>query len=314
MHQVRNNIDRYLSEDLPPGSDMRLRSHLRDCEGCRSHYDQQVVLLRALAGNPDTPTIQEEDRMVHLALQAAGLAEPRREKPEKQNLVDRLVWARIPLLAAAVLGLVFMAVSALHLLSVTTEGPVVAASLTKARDLTLNGVPVDFEASPKVLVREGARLEVGKRGIAELSLKRGGIVRVFPDSALSLTGPGSGLDLGRGKIWCMVEPSTAPFTVFTDIAEIRVVGTSFVVDRRRSGETEVRVLEGKVEVKNIKRKEKVLVGSGSKTRVAQGEPPKPPRRYSPGRDRSDWDRTVDELWRDIKRAFRKVKKYFENNM
>jgi hypothetical protein len=190
MHQDRNTIDRYLSVGLPPGTDTKLRSHLRDCGSCRSHYDQQVVLFRALAGDPDTPTAQEEDRMVRLALQAAGLAEPHKERTEKSNLLDRLVLARIPLLAAAVLALVLMAVSALHLLSITTEGPVIAASLTKARDLTLNGVAVDLEASPKVFVRAGARLKVGKSGIAErsgawLSLRqyRSWLTRISPKYA-----------------------------------------------------------------------------------------------------------------------------------
>ena len=157
------------------------------------------------------------------------------------------------------------------------------------------------------------RLEVGQRGIAELSLERGETVRVYPGTVITLDGPGSSLELDSGKVWCLVELAAVPFVVKTDLAEARVVGTSFVVERAPSGETNVRVMKGQVQVKKLERKEKLLVKSGWKTRVARDKPLGPPQRYGPGTDRSEWDRAVDELWRDIKRAFRKAKEFFEDD-
>ena len=73
MHASASRIDRYLQEGLSPRAEGKLRDHLRGCGSCRDHYDDRVVLLRALAGDAQAPTRQEDDRMVRLALQAAGL-------------------------------------------------------------------------------------------------------------------------------------------------------------------------------------------------------------------------------------------------
>jgi ferric-dicitrate binding protein FerR (iron transport regulator) len=137
------------------------------------------------------------------------------------------------------------------------------------------------------------KLEVGSGGFARLSLQRGGTVRVFPGSSLTLSGPGELLELSSGKVWCLVEPGdvplAVPFMVKTDAAEVRAIGTSFVVERRQSGETDVRVAKGVVEVKDIRTGQAVRIDGCYETRFTPGSSPNPPGRYSPKHDRSDWN-------------------------
>ncbi len=229
MH-VRSNIDRYLADCISHRTETGLRDHLRACSRCRSHYDRQVVLHRTLAGDPEAPTPQEDDRMVRLVLQATDLERPHDLQKKRLGLMDRIIWAPAPILAVAVLMLLVVAGSVWYLMA----PPVIAARLVKGRNLTLDEMPVDPKETPKTAVHAGSKLEVKKGGIAELTLERGGTVRVFPGSMLSLSGPGERLDLDRGKVWCLVENTGAPFVVQTDIAEVRVVevrGARLVVEQ-----------------------------------------------------------------------------------
>jgi hypothetical protein len=298
MH-LNYNIDLYLSEGLSPKAESRLRSHLRTCDRCRSVYDEQVTVHRALAGNPDIPTPQEEERLLRLILQDTGLRLPERQPEEKPGLMGRIFWAPAPVLAATALFLVLaMAGLIFNLLPTSLGDPVIAAHLTEGRNLMLDGKPVDAGISGQLAVRAGTKLEVGRGGFAELSLQRGGSVRVYPESSLSLSGPGELLELSSGKVWCLVEPGAvlfkAPFTVRTDVAEVRAIGTSFLVERRQSGETDVRVAKGVVEVEDIRTGEAVLIEGCYKTRITPGSSSNPPGRYSPKHDRSDWNAVFEK--------------------
>jgi hypothetical protein len=311
----RHDIDRCLTEGLSPEAETELRSHVRACESCRSYYDEQVILLRALGGDLETPTQQETDRMVRLALAGAGLKRSVQESEPRPGLLERLVWVPAPAAvavaaAAAVLVVLGAAVSAWFFLSPSAGrqiAPVAAARVSKARRLVVDGVRVHPKAVRGRTVFAGQKIKVGRGGIATLSLERGGRVRVYPGSTLSLAGSGERVDLDQGKVWCLVKAGARPFAVRTDIAEAIVVGTSFVVDRRESGETEVRVISGAVNVRNVRKKKAVRVRSGRKTRVAPDRAPGSPRRYNSTRDRSDWDKVLRSLGRDINRAVEKAK-------
>lgn len=298
MH-LNHNIDLYLSEGLPPRAEARLRGHLRTCDRCRAFYDRQVVVHRTLAGNPDLPSPQEEDRLVRLVLQNTGLQLPEPQPEEKPGLAGRILWAPIPALAAAVFMLILGFAGLVYSLLQTSPGePVVAAHLTKGRNLALDGAPVDTRAPGELIVRAGVKLEVGPGGFADLSLKRGGSVRVFPESTLILSGPGELVELSRGKVWCLVDPVNVPFDipfmVKTDVAEARAIGTSFVVERRQSGETDVRVAKGIVEVRDLITGEAVQIDGCYKTRIVPGGSKPEPGRYSPKYDRSDWSSVLGE--------------------
>lgn len=298
MH-LNHNIDLYLSEGLPPRAEARLRGHLRTCGRCRDFYDKQVIVHRTLAGNPDIPTPQEEERLVRLVLQQTGLRLPEPQPEEKPGLTSRILWAPAPALAAAALLLVIVVTGlAYSLLAALPGDPVVAAHLVKGRNLDLDGAPVNARAPGELIVRAGVKLEVGRGGYAELSLKRGGSVRVFPESTLILSGPGELVELSSGKVWCLVDPVNAlfdvPFMVKTDLAEVRAIGTSFVVERRKSGETDVRVAKGVVEARDIKTGDAVLIDGCYEARIAPGGSKPSPDRYSPKHDRSDWNAVLGE--------------------
>lgn len=301
MHASASRIDRYLQDDLAPRAGEKLRSHLRDCPACRNRYDRQVVLLRALDGDVDKSTKQEDERMVRLALQAAGLPQ---ETEERRSLP----YVPVPAFAAAA---VLLLVVALGLwLALRPAEPVIAAQLLKAKNLTLDGAAADTRIFKMVPIRSGEILEVGKKGFAELLLVRGGKVRLYSRTALSLSGTGELVELGLGKVWCIVKPATVPFVVRTDVAEVLVLGTSFVVERERDGDTEVRVMKGEVEVKNVTQEKKVRVKGGTRIRVAAGKPPSEPRHYDPDDDESQWDAFVRELKRGVKRAIRDIQEFF----
>jgi ferric-dicitrate binding protein FerR (iron transport regulator) len=263
-----------------------------------------VALLRALAGDAESPTKQEDERMVRLALAAAGL--PPQREPEERRSISYLP---VPAFAAAAVVLLVVLTLGLWLVLRPAE-PVIVAELVKAKSLTLDGVAADTRIFKKIPIRSGEMLAVEKKGFAELALARGGTVRIYSRTVLSLSGPGELVDLGMGKVWCIVKPSTRPFVVKTDIAEARVVGTSFVVEREKNGETEVRVMKGEVEVRNVNQEEKVRVRGGRKTRVAADQPPTPPRRYDPEDDESQWDAFVRELKLGVKRAIRDIQEFF----
>lgn len=303
MHTRTSRIDRYLQDNLAPRSGEKLRRHLRDCPDCRDHYDRQVILLRALAGDTESPTEQEDERMVRLAMQAAGLP-PEREAERRRGLP----YIPVPAFAAAAVLLVVVALGLW--LALRPGEPVIAAQLVKAKNLTLDGIAADTRVFKKIPIRSGEMLAVEKNGFAELSLARGGTVRIYSRTVLSLSREGDLVDLGLGKVWCIVGSTNRPFVVRTDVAEARVVGTSFVVEREKSGETEVRVMKGEVEVKNVDQEEKVRVGSGKQTRVAADQPPTPPSRYDPDEDESQWDAFVRELKLGVKRAIRDIQEFF----
>ena len=148
-------------------------------------------------------------------------------------------------------------------------------------------------------------------GFAEFKLVRGGTVRAFPGARLSMRSGGEKVILDVGKVWCDVEGGKGVFLVRTPQSEAKVVGTSFVVEHTENGASEVRVMEGTVNVTATKGRGRVQVKSGHKTRVVEGAPPSKPTHYSTKQDRLDWDPFLKRLWKDIKDATKDLKKDFK---
>ncbi|MBI5482285.1 MAG: zf-HC2 domain-containing protein, partial [Deltaproteobacteria bacterium] len=99
MHR-RSTIDRYLAGDLPDAAEARLRAHLSGCARCRAYFDEQIALLRALAGDASRPTPAEGVRMVRRALASAGLSLPPAGGPTPRA-ERRASWLLRPAAAAA---------------------------------------------------------------------------------------------------------------------------------------------------------------------------------------------------------------------
>ncbi len=153
----------------------------------------------------------------------------------------------------------------------------------------------------KLVPGETPWLDVGTEATAVVKTKLGTELRVYPNSRYRLNAAESELELARGKVWCLVKPGQGGFVVRTVEARASVLGTSFVVDRRKEGRTEVRVMKGKVEVVGRKGKA-VLVEAGQRTRVAVASAAEKVKTYIAKQDRSEWRRFWQRLGRDISRA------------
>jgi ferric-dicitrate binding protein FerR (iron transport regulator) len=252
MH-LRAEVDRYLEGRLPAPEHAALREHLGRCEACRGYHDQQVLLLRALAGAPREATRLEVDRSVARVLAATHPAPQRAQA----RATARVAWW-MPLLgagmatAAVMLGLWYPRedVASTRVVS----GPVQVAGLAQDAEIP-DDVPVVVGESP-----------------AELTLRRGARVYLQPRSVVHLRRGGTRVDLSRGGARFEVDKGKGTFSVATQQATVDVLGTVFSVELL--GErTHVTVTEGRVQVKGLGACDSVL-GAGEEATC--GEPVQAP--------------------------------------
>ena len=296
MHP-RSQVDRCVAEGLPADDELALRSHLRGCAECRAYYDAQRLLARALAGDVNQPTtveVREHERRVVDALFPPTTPPPSRFA--LGALFDRLLWTpprAFALAGAGVVGLLLL------FLLVPTGG--VAATVLHARGATVAGAPL--KAGSEVGAR--APIELGKDGAVELSLVRGGTLRIFGGARLALGARGASVALERGKVWALPDPGKGRFEVTTPTALVRVLGTSFIVDASAE-RTDVRVVTGSVEVIDNDERGRVTLGRGEGTLVKRGEPPQPAQRVSTAEDTNEWQRFFEQLLRHLQDGFESI--------
>ena len=320
MHHSRGAIQRYLAHDASAANERRTRRHLGGCARCRAIYDEESALLRALAGDARRATPAEDARMARQALAAAGLSWPRPERSLFDAIVDAPV--RFALVGAAILVLLvgggIWIGSAIHgagrqpaiaKRSSTAPAPArhVAGSLAVARGVTVDGK----SATSGDVVAAGSDVAVGPHGLAEIDVVRGGRVRLYPGTHVALSARGELVSLEQGKVWCQVDKGKGRFAVRTERAEARVLGTSFVVDRAASGDTDVRVIEGTVEVEDADHRGSVRVKGGQRAQVVAGAGPSEPRSYDGHSDSDEWRRFFDEIGRALDDAFHQLKGAFK---
>ncbi|MBN2493085.1 MAG: FecR domain-containing protein [Deltaproteobacteria bacterium] len=267
MH-AREQIDRYLCDDLGSWSAARMRRHLSACPACRERYDEQILLVRALHGDAGAPGADELARMVRRVERELGLT----QKPDAGQRA--LKWA---------LGIAGAAAACLALLLVLWS-------------------PAEPEA-PKI--QEPSWLESGP--VASSLVTEAGVrIEIHPHSRYRVCDAGRLMELASGKVCCRVEPGTGGFSVRTPEARVDVRGTSFVVDRLSEARTTVRVIEGRVEVSGEKGKALVLdagqrcivKAGGAPVRIAYKPAAKPPT----AKPRSDWDWFWERLGKDLSQA------------
>ncbi|HEY3448069.1 MAG TPA: FecR domain-containing protein [Myxococcales bacterium] len=301
MVHRKGEIERYLTDGLGPSAETDLRAHLRECAQCRTHYDQQVALLRALAGHPMGPTAREDRRVERLGLAAPDLVAPSAPPPPRAawwRAIPPLYW-RLGAAGATCLLLIAVAFG-------LARGPVRSATVVKAQGLTVSGKPAAVGST----ILSGEPLVIRAGGYAELAIDLGGTLRLFPKSAARLEEGGTGVELSSGKVWCQVDPgaptkAAARFRAVTDRGEARVLGTSFFVEKLPAGEMEVRVLSGKVAVEDAGHAGTLELRAGQKTRIDRGAP-LPAQAYS-GEDAEEWDLEgfFKQLGRGLKSTFSK---------
>ncbi|MHB8416625.1 MAG: FecR domain-containing protein [Myxococcales bacterium] len=313
MHLRAAALDRLVLAELSPRAEERLRAHLRGCLRCRTAYEELLLLHRALAGDLVRPTAAEEERDVRRALAGAGLRPPARA-PALDRLVVWHPWLAA-MTAAAVLGLAIAGLRAALGLAPAALRPSSTAELARRAgpagrllhvrgEVRVGGRPAKEGAS--VLAGEsvevgGAAQGAGPPGAAEMTVARGGVVRLFPGTALDLGAGGERVQLATGKIWCLPEHNGRPFTVATDQGEVRTIGTSFVVERSGDGDTDVRVLQGTVEVEDREHRGSLRLRAELQTRLHAGRAPDAPRRYVPTHDRDEWNAIVSDFVRLLRR-------------
>ncbi len=308
MH-ARGAVDRFLLDGLSRRAEARMRDHLRGCDGCQAYYDEQVSLLRALAGAPDRPTRAELARLAHIDEDVRATA------PSLwQRLASVLAFhpLRTALGACAVVLLIVAATVGgrlVHTTRVATAAtpdsvehlaPVPAATIVRATAATLDGLPVKEGTS----VPSMAVLVVAEGGLVEAELVRGGTLRVFPSTTLSLLPRGEQVVLAHGKVWCIVDTGKGPFLVTTPQGAAEVLGTSFIVDASADDATDVRVVEGKVAVTDAEDRGTVVVRAAETSRLTADARPTPARRGS-GTDAAEWQRAFDRFFKDLGRGIQR---------
>ncbi len=318
MHLSRGAIQRYLAPDVSVASERRLRRHLGVCGRCRAIYDEESELLRALAGDTQGATPAEDARVARQALAAAELSLPRPER----SLFDAIVDApgRFALVGAAILvlligGGIWLGSSirgaarqpTIANRSAAARAASLAGNLAMAHGVTIDGKPA---ATGDVLVA-GSTVAVGVHGLAEIEVVRGGRVRLYPGARVVLSAGGEVVALAEGKVWCQLDKGRGGFAVRTERAEARVLGTSFVVDRAASGDTDVRVIEGTVDVEDADHRGTVRVKGGQRTQVSARSAPSAPRRYDGHSDSDEWKRFFEGIGRALDDAFKQLKDAFK---
>jgi len=304
MHAGKD-IERALAGELSEAAEARLREHLRGCEHCRAEYDRQVLLLRALAGDPSRPTGAERDREVRLALRIAlPGSDPAGAGSGRSARWSG--WPR-PALVSAGLVLVLLAVGVgLWLVAGPADGSrpePVAVVLSSSAALILP----EPQGGPEGSVIMGAPvLSLAPRGRVELALHRGGRLRLSDGAQAALTADGRQLSLVAGRVGCQIDPGEGSFEVLTPSARVRVVGTEFDVAIQRSGATRVQVGRGEVEVSDRNGQTAVKLGAGQHTLVEPGAAPSPPARVRQ-QPTSEWELIKEGLrqaGRDFAHLFR----------
>jgi len=296
----RDTIARYVTLGLPDAEAHTLRKHLASCADCRAFYDEQRVLLRALAGDANAPTPDEVALHRGLAIRAIFGESPVDARPTLGDVVDRLLWVPLRTWTLGAVALTALVIASLAVLR--PSGPNIeplAARVAHATAATLGVEPL-LKGSE---VRAGDPLVVKKGGMLELELVRGGTVRVFSESRLALGARGETVSLESGKIWCIPDEGRGRFEVSTSTASVRVLGTSFIVESRAE-RTDVRVVSGRVEVVDHGARGKVQLKRDESTHVTAGRAPSPARRASTSADTSEWQRFFDQLLNDLKRSMK----------
>lgn len=289
MHP-RRAIDRCLAEGLPPDGERSLRRHVAACAACRAYYDERALLLRALAGDAAQPTRREDARAVARALAAAG--------PAAEHARAGATWLdRIRALAVAPPRRFALAALAVAI----AGGWLLWARSSVAEVIEASGLEVEGRAARAGdEIRRGDRIEVDRSGFAVVRLARGGELAFAAGSVAVLTSREE-LHLARRKVRCDIARGAGAFRVGTDAATVVVLGTSFVVERRDDGATEVRVREGAVRVEDAGERGEVTVRGGERARVRAGAPPSRTSRYD-GLEDADLAEALRRLGRKLRRG------------
>lgn len=306
MH-VRRLIDRFVVDELSAKGEDAMRAHLRGCGACRAYFEEQTLLFRALARDPLRATPAEA---VRIARRATG-AEAPAQRALRDAVAGFLVFEPARAFAGALLvvllataGVVVAPRQGARTASAGVvhepQNPVLAGTVRRAKASSVDGRPLSDGAPIASL----SVLVVEEGGLLEVELARGGTLRVFPDSKLSLGPSGEQVVLERGKVWSIVEGGKGSFAVYSPHGTAEVLGTSFVVDATSPDATEVRVVEGRVKVTDAEDRGTVVVAAAQGTRLTPARAPTAPGRSSAS-DAAEWQRVLDRFFKNLEQGIKR---------
>jgi hypothetical protein len=250
-----------------------LEEHLAGCEECRlagRRGGQLFALLDSLQPEPRAGGAQRLRLAISTGRYTTGTAGHARRA--------------VPLpLAAAIAAAAFLAALYLGSKLEFGRGPSPApevAVLTAARGVGPGEGRAGARETGSALA-PGSRLVVASDGRAALVMARGARLELWGGSAAEVLA-GDRLRLERGMLLAAVAKGATPFTVVTPAAEVRTLGTRFIVEVRAGG-TRVTVLEGRVRLASTGAAAGGLELAALQTsEVAAGAAPSAPRPASAG--------------------------------
>lgn len=309
MHP-RAAIKRYAASGLDGVAEAQLRAHLSECGECRAYYDEQRLLARALAGDVLKPTSLEEEAIIARTMAVAFVRPAAEPSTPLRRLRRVLAWRPALAFAGVVLAAALVVVVVRRPASPVTRERAIAAHVVHAQRAHIGDTALEDGAVVPAL----GIVELADDGVLELSVERGGSVRAYPGTRLALSERGESVVLDTGKVWCLVDAGKGSFEVSTKTALVHVVGTSFIVESRGDGATDVRVVSGKVDVTDGEERGTVTLTADQGTHVAVGAPPEPPRRVSTSRDVADWQRFLDRLLKQLQDGVRALSEKLQRGM
>lgn len=220
-----------------PADDAAVADHLARCADCRAE-ERTHGNLRALVAS--TLPREQSSLTVDRILGKESLRRP----------IAHRYWYLPPAAAAALL----LAFAALALPTVNRE-QVAAESSSGERYLT-NTAPVTVDAETLTLPGRGT------------VRTRRGTTLAFPSA--------SSVRLSQGEIFCDIEPQTKSFSVITENARIRVLGTAFGVRIDPDGRTTVHVFRGSVKCFHLRRSLTLAAGETAVITPENGPAPARP--------------------------------------
>ena len=267
----------YAAGELDAAAYEELAGHLVDCARCRDESELVRKVLADLSAVGDLKPVGVDRRRIRARV-LAGISE-RRERPRWGIKIGFAVAGAAAAAAASFALMVLFAddpaVSPneeIRTAQVQTGAPVPAAAVTSGRT-PLRALPAPT-AGPTVELQAGQRVAVAADAAARpVALGDQTGLLLHPGSELLAHATAQGqtrLELVTGSALFKVALRGAGevFVVETEEAEVRVVGTVFMVSRPVGEGTLVRVAEGRVEVRPRTRDARTLVlDSGQEIRV-----------------------------------------------
>lgn len=273
----------HIDAELSPAERIIVEQHVADCTQCantlRVYQSTSAALFETLA----------EDRLRHSLVAPVVAHLPEMEVVDRDDVASvnwrakhpsntvATMMRRLPIAAAVVLTILAVVIQYYWPESPEPSASVVGVVTQVSGDAYQSAgdaVPVK-RTSAKAFIEPGALLETGAVGTMMVSLAGPSYIKLNHDTRL-LVGNDRSIDLEYGTAWLDVGRDGRRFVVHTPSGDVRVLGTTFVVEADENMTT-VTVSEGEVHVESaVDKTAFVLLTPGRQASISrQGSPSEP---------------------------------------